>query len=241
MLVWARQPFKQVVAESRRPSNSGSLGKRHPASGHLWAIRNAAALNLGVAQQRSERRTGAGTGIGEASFSSSARCFAACRKRSRSRDVARNLIPTTSTRSTKCASLRSSAKNCGGTLKETRLIMTKGHPPTGQLADKTVEPLWFPAGDAIRYACLKCSGTLASCSRLRAQCACGNARIEDGRVVLQDITQFRVVIEAAHNVLKNAFMPTWKAGMLVHELAPPDYTVGSRDEFASRMRRPCWY
>lgn len=78
--------------------------------------------------------------------------------------------------------------------------------------------LWFPCGETIRYACLKCGGTLASLAQASTDCDCGNVRIEDGRVALQNATQFRDVIEVAQSALVRPVLPAWNAGISVHQL-----------------------
>jgi len=59
---------------------------------------------------------------------------------------------------------------------------------------------------------------LASLAQASIDCACGNVRIEDGRVALQNATQFRAVIEVAQSALVRSVLSAWNAGMSVHEL-----------------------
>jgi DNA-directed RNA polymerase subunit RPC12/RpoP len=70
----------------------------------------------------------------------------------------------------------------------------------------------------IRYACLKCGATVASLARPSAECSCGNLRIEDGRVALQDISRFRAVIEVLQSAVIGPMLPAWRAGIPVDSL-----------------------
>lgn len=87
-----------------------------------------------------------------------------------------------------------------------------------QLREQKIDALWFPSGPEIRYACRTCRSTLASVAQEPASCACGNVRIDSGRVSLQDKAQFCVVMEVSRSALIRPCMPAWSPGMSVNAL-----------------------
>ncbi|BCL90913.1 hypothetical protein ACNRBV_22725 [Ralstonia pseudosolanacearum] len=81
-----------------------------------------------------------------------------------------------------------------------------------------MDSMWFPRGEMIRYACMKCGSTLPSIGDRMLACACGNVRIQDGRIALEDAAQFLAVVEAAQSMLVRPMLLAWSAGMPVRDL-----------------------